>query len=483
MSDVEIPGFSVLRTLGVGGMSTVYLAVQQSLEREVALKVMAPALAANADFCEQFLKEGRITAKLAHPHLVTVHDIGSFRGTYYMASEYLPAGSLRDRLQQQLQIAEAIEIARDIAAGLHYAHEMGFVHRDVKPGNVLFRATGAAVLADFGIAKAIKSISSATIAGNAIGTPDYMSPEQAQATPVDGRTDIYSLGGVLYEMLSGRKPYVASDPYAVALRHVTDPVPQLAEPLAWLQPLIDQTMAKDRAQRFATGDAFIAACDELLREHPVEMAPPRRGLRRRRKTRPAGENDAAVSALDSVERQSAIPRWAPPLGAALLLIVAATLGWRWWHSAPPPIVPTTPANVDVRPSQPAPVPAPANIPEPAATPENERLDTPALLARAGKYLDDGMKSGLGEKFGYPAGDNAIDLFREVLRREPGNAAATQGLTRIAAFYERGARSALQRGLDTGADELIEKGLRAAPGDAALLKLKAELNAHVNAQGG
>ena len=473
MTEVEIPGYSVLRTLGVGGMSTVYLAVQQSLEREVALKVMAPALAANADFCQQFLKEGRITAKLAHPHLVTVHDIGSFRGTYYMASEYLPAGSLRDRLQQQLQIAEAIEIARDIAAGLHYAHEMGFVHRDVKPGNVLFRAAGAAVLADFGIAKAIKSISSATIAGNAIGTPDYMSPEQAQATPVDGRTDIYSLGGVLYEMLSGRKPYVANDPYAVALRHVTDPVPQLPEPIAWLQPLIDQTMAKDREQRFPNGEAFIAACDELLREHPVEMAVPRRALRRRRKTRPAPDNDAIEVASDS--SQSTTPRWALPLVTAVLLIVTATLGWRWWHAAAPPD-PTTPANVDVRQTQSPTIPTPANIPEPAATPENERLETPALLARAGKYLDDGMKSGLGEKFGYPAGDNAIDLFREVLRREPGNAAATQGLTRIASFYERGARSALQRGLDTGADELIEKGLRAAPGDAALLKLKAELNA-------
>ena len=478
MTAVEIPGYSVLRTLGVGGMSTVYLAVQQSLEREVALKVMAPALAANADFCEQFLKEGRITAKLAHPHLVTVHDIGSFRGTYYMASEYLPAGSLRERLQQPLQLVEAIEIARDIAAGLHYAHEMGFVHRDVKPGNVLFRATGAAVLADFGIAKAIKSISSATIAGTAIGTPDYMSPEQAQATPVDGRTDIYSLGAVLYEMLSGRKPYVASDPYAVALRHVTDPVPQLPDSMAWLQPLIDQTMAKDREQRFASGETFIAACDELLRDHPVEIVTPRRAPRRRRRTKPAVGSEPVAAAQYSDDRQSAIPRWAPPLGAAVLLIVAATLGWRWWHSA----APTTP-NADVRPSLPTIVPAPGKNAEPAAAPDNERLDTPALLARAGKYLEDGLKSGLGEKFGYPAGDNAIDLFREALRREPANTVASQGLARIAAFYERGARSALQRGLDTGADELIEKGLRAAPGDAALLKLKAELNAHVAAQGG
>jgi len=112
----------VLRTLGVGGMATVYLAEQQSLEREVALKVMSQTLAANADFCEQFLKEGRITAKLTHPNLVTVHDIGTHRGIYYMASEYLPAGSLRERLQPGMEVTEALEIAGDIASGLNYAH-------------------------------------------------------------------------------------------------------------------------------------------------------------------------------------------------------------------------------------------------------------------------------------------------------------------------------------------------------------------------
>jgi serine/threonine-protein kinase PpkA len=467
---VQIPGYSVLRTLGAGGMATVYLAVQESLEREVALKVMAPVLAANADFCEQFLKEGRITAKLSHPHLVTVHDIGSYRGTYYMASEYLSAGSLRERLQSGLNAYDALNIAHDLASGLSYAHEMGFVHRDVKPGNILFRSSGAAVLADFGIAKAIKSISSATMAGTAIGTPDYMSPEQAQASPVDGRTDIYSLGAVLFEMLSGRKPYVANDPYAVALRHVTDPVPRLPETLAWLQPLIDQTMAKDREQRFATGDAFMAACDALLREHPIAPASERRSGRRRAPGANAG--DARGKPENAPQPSREPPRWALPLAAAFVLVVAGTIAWRWLR---PPALPPSIVAPAAPPSTLPQIPTPA---EPQAdsvdTAGLNRLDTPVLLARAGKYLDDGFKSGLGEKFGYPAGDNAIDLFREVLKREPGNPAATQGLARIAAFYERGARSALDRGLNTGADELIEKGLRAAPTSEGLLKLKAEL---------
>jgi serine/threonine protein kinase len=475
---VEIPGYSVLRTLGAGGMATVYLAVQESLEREVALKVMAPVLAANADFCQQFLKEGRITAKLSHPHLVTVHDIGSYRGTYYMASEYLSAGSLRERLQSGLGVHEALNIAHDLASGLTYAHEMGFVHRDVKPGNILFRANGAAVLADFGIAKAIKSISSATMAGNAIGTPDYMSPEQAQASPVDGRTDIYSLGAVLFEMLTGRKPYVANDPYVVALKHVTDPVPKLPEAMAWLQPLIEQTMAKDREQRFATGDAFMAACDALLREHPLGPGNVRRSGRRR--VPDAKALDAGAVPANEPRRSWQPPRWVAPVALAFVLVVAGSLGWRWLHPLPTPASVAPSTSPTTMPSIPTPTEPAVDAVDTAGL---NRLDTPALLTRAGRYLDDGFKSGLGEKFGYPAGDNAIDLFREVLKREPGNVAATQGLARIAAFYERGARSALDRGLNTGADELIEKGLRAAPTDAGLLKLKAELAAKVSSQGG
>jgi hypothetical protein len=152
-----------------------------------------------------------------------------------------------------------------------------------------------------------------------------------------------------------------------------------------------------------------------------------------------------------------------------------------------PSQPATPTTVATAPDVPSALPAIPVPAEPAvdsvSTAGLDRLDTPTLLARAGKYLDDGFKSGLGEKFGYPAGDNAIDLFREVLKRDPANAVATQGLARIAAFYERGARSALDRGLNTGADELIEKGLRAAPANAGLLKLKAELAARVSAQGG
>jgi serine/threonine-protein kinase PpkA len=466
---VQIPGYRLLRTLGEGGMATVYLATQESLEREVALKVMAPALAANSSFCEQFIKEGRITAKLSHPHLVTVHDIGSHNGVYYLASEYLPAGTLRDRLQNGLTIAESLDIARDIASGLAFAHNKGFVHRDVKPGNILFRTNGSAVLADFGIAKAIKSMSSATMAGNAIGTPDYMSPEQAQASLVDGRSDLYSLGAVLFEMLTGAKPYQAKDPYAVALKHITEPVPRLPEPLMWLQPLIDGTMAKDPTQRYASGEAFVAAVDALLLEYPQAVAAgDGRGAHRRivPLSEPK-EGDADASTAGPLKRLL------PVAAVVLVLLGASAVGWRWMHSEPATVVS---ANPNLPPVPPPPVPSNPvdDTPlDPMVKLGLDKLKTDQMLKRAQDELAFGLNSPGGEKLSYPEGDNAIDLFREVLKREPGNQPAAAGLDQIAAFYTKGAQLAVKWGSWAGAISLIEKGLKAKPDDPTLVKLKQE----------
>ena len=470
--NVQIPGYRLLKTLGEGGMATVYLAVQESLDREVALKVMSPVLAANETFCEQFMKEGRITAKLTHPHLMTVHDIGSDRGVYYLASEYLPAGTLRERMDR-LSTAEALEIARDIASGLAYAHEKGFVHRDVKPGNIMFRSNGTAVLADFGIAKAMKSVSAATMAGNAIGTPDYMSPEQAQASPVDGRSDLYSLGAVLFETLTGTKPYRAPDAYAVALMHVTEPVPKLPEKLVWLQPLIDGLMAKRPDQRFATGEAFIAASDRLVQANPqaVTSAREQRSARRRAVSTGSMPASAVSQPVDAAARTQRLRLTL--LGAGILvLIVAAALGWRWTHRVPEQAAPS--ATIEATPALPSAPPPPSVISvDSTAQTALEKLDLPILLSRAEHYLADAPKNG-GDKLSFPPGDNAIDLFREALKRDRGNARATQGLAQVAAFYESGARSAFERGLYTGADVMIDSGLLADPENPALLKLKAKL---------
>ena len=467
---VNVPGYKLVQKIGEGGMATVYLAVQESLDREVALKIMSPALAANETFREQFMKEGRIAAKLTHPHLMTVHDIGSENGVYYLASEYLPAGTLRDRMQR-LNVAEVLEIVRDVASGLSYAHEMGFVHRDVKPGNIMFRSNGSAVLADFGIAKAIKSVSAATMAGNAIGTPDYMSPEQAQATPVDGRSDLYSLGAVLFECVAGHKPYEAGDAYAVALMHVTEPVPKLPEKLAWLQPLIDKSMAKQPADRYATGDAFVAELDRLLAANPQMDAALRESRSARRRA------VAAANAATSAATPANPKKWIYLSSGVAAAVVLAALSWLVWHGKAG--APAAPAATGVPAESAAAVTAPPPPENTVADANLARLDLPTLLSRADDYFDYGQKNG-GEKMSFPPGDNAIDLFREALKRDPANVRATQGLRKIAAFYANGAQSALKNGLYTGADVLVESGLRADPKNNQLLQLRAQL---AKAEGG
>ncbi|WP_395683458.1 protein kinase domain-containing protein [Dokdonella sp.] len=265
---IEIPGYRILRQLGRGGMATVYLATQESVEREVALKVMAPALLVDENFGERFLREARIAAKLHHRHVVGVHDVGRAGDCHYIAMEYLGGGVVQAKDGSTRDVGFALRVAREIATALNYAQEKGFVHRDVKPDNILLREDGSAVLTDFGIARACDSSLRMTRTGAIVGTPHYMSPEQARGRPIDGRADLYSLGIVLYEMLVGRVPYHADDSLAVGIKHITEPVPQLPRPLAALQPLLDRLLAKEPEDRFQTGNEVAAAIAELERDLP-----------------------------------------------------------------------------------------------------------------------------------------------------------------------------------------------------------------------
>ncbi|MBU3057945.1 serine/threonine-protein kinase [Pseudomonas indica] len=268
--DIEIPGYQIERELGDGAMATVYLATQRSLERKVALKVMAAALAADPSFCERFLREGKTLARLSHPHTVTIHDIGNVGHHYYMAMEYLPNGTLKDRIAEGVSPEQGIVWLRQIASALGYAHAQGLVHRDVKPANILFRANGSAVLSDFGIAKSLEDRTQFTQAGFAVGTPSYMSPEQARGQQVDGRADLYALGVVLYEILTGKLPYSGSDSLSTALAHLTEPLPELPIEQGRYQGILRKLLAKDPADRFPNADALIAALDGLNASVPVD---------------------------------------------------------------------------------------------------------------------------------------------------------------------------------------------------------------------
>ena len=261
--DMQIPGYDIERELGDGAMAVVYLATQRSLDRKVALKVMAASLAADPTFCERFLREGKTLARLSHPNTVTIHDIGNVGSLYYMAMEYLPNGTLKERIAAGLSIDQGLLWIRQIASALGYAHAQGMVHRDVKPANILFRADGTAVLSDFGIAKALDDRTQFTQAGFAVGTPSYMSPEQARGLDIDGRADLYALGVVLYEILTGKLPYTGSDSLSTALAHLTEPLPALPMVHGRYQPILERLLAKDPKERFADAAELIAALDRL----------------------------------------------------------------------------------------------------------------------------------------------------------------------------------------------------------------------------
>ncbi|SDZ09523.1 serine/threonine-protein kinase [Pseudomonas salomonii] len=266
--NIVIPGYDIEGEIGEGAMASVYLATQRSLERKVALKVMAAALAADPSFCERFLREGKTLARLSHPHTVTIHDIGNVGELYYMAMEYLPNGTLKERIAAGLTPEQGVTLIRQIASALGYAHAQGLVHRDVKPANILFRADGTAVLSDFGIAKSLDDRTQFTQAGFAVGTPSYMSPEQARGQEIDGRADLYALGVVLYEILVGKLPYNGTDALSTALAHLTEPLPELPVHHGRYQDVLRKLLAKDPAERFPDAAALLRALDQLPADSP-----------------------------------------------------------------------------------------------------------------------------------------------------------------------------------------------------------------------
>ncbi|MCB1770254.1 MAG: protein kinase [Candidatus Competibacteraceae bacterium] len=251
-----IPGYKVEKLISGGAMGQVYLAIQEALERPVAIKVINPSLSIDATFRQRFLKEGKIVARLRHPHILTIHDIGECLNQYYMVMEYVEGGTLKHRIQKGLSAEQAVVILQQLASALGHAHRQGFVHRDIKPANILFRDDHNAVLSDFGIAKAFEDTAPLTATGLAIGTILYMSPEQAQGKPLDGRSDLYSLGLVFFEMLTGYRPDRTPD-------GSTEPLPV---ELSRYQSILDKLLARNPNDRFKTAEQLVEALDDINKD-------------------------------------------------------------------------------------------------------------------------------------------------------------------------------------------------------------------------
>src|SRR6266540_984322 len=265
--------YRIINQIGRGGMANVYKAYQPSVDRYVAIKVLPTQLAESKEFATRFHQEARIIAMLEHPHILPVFDYGESDGVAYFVMRYLEAGTLRDKMEAKrpLPLNEIDRIFTQLAEALSYAHAHGVVHRDLKPANALIDSYGNIFLTDFGIAKLLESASPRLTQTDAImGTPAYISPEQAQGQPVDQRSDIYSLGIILYEMVTGSVPFVADTPLAVLFKHITDPLPLPSKvkpdiPES-IEKVILKALAKNPQDRFATASDFVEAWKNALEQ-------------------------------------------------------------------------------------------------------------------------------------------------------------------------------------------------------------------------
>ena len=319
--------YEVEELVGTGGMSSVFRARDRLLDREVALKVLHQQYGADAEYVERFRREARAVAALSHPNIVTVIDRGEHEGRQFIVFEYVAGENLKHLIQRRgpAPVATALELSIQIARALSFAHRAGLVHRDVKPQNVLLNGDGQAKVTDFGIARSLDVKQGMTQTGTVLGTSAYIAPEQAQGQRVDEHTDVYSLGVVLFELLTGEVPFAGDNFVAVAMRHINEPPPPVHNQRPDVPPRVEaavlRAMAKDPADRFETMADFCAELESCLAELQSTQILPGRALPRRRR-----------------ERRVRKPRSRPHMSPLALLLVgllcaAAVAGYAIVHSS------------------------------------------------------------------------------------------------------------------------------------------------------
>ena len=346
--------YRIVGLLGRGGMADVYRAEDERLGRDVALKAVPP------EFIRDPEREVRAAARLTHPNIVTVYEYGQGASQHFYTMALMPGGDLKARIRAHpdgMPPEEARAVAAAMARALDYAHRQGFVHRDVKPENILFGEDGAPQLTDFGIARAMSSGTRMTATGMSIGSPHYMSPEQARGKEVDGRSDLYSLGVVLYEMLTGRVPFDAADTFAVGLSHINDPVPELPPAQQDWQPVVDRLLAKSPDDRFGSA----AELSKILASDAPPQAPATRVMPTGRDLgSPSRPQEPATRLADAPNPQRRT--LVAVAGGALLALAVVGIGYvTLQDTAGPERRPPTGGGGSA-PVQPAPIPTPPSDP-------------------------------------------------------------------------------------------------------------------------
>lgn len=342
----QIDQYQVLRLIGQGGMAAVYLARDLTLDREVVLKTMLPALAQNEELMRRFEREAKATARLEHPNIVPIYVTGTTPdGQPYIAMQYISGGSLSDYLRQLtaqkqwVSTIYALSIVRQIADALRVAHQAEIIHRDLKPSNILLRRDGTPVLSDLGIAAIQQATTRLTQTGNLLGTPTYMSPEQGAGKSIDGRSDIYSLGIILYELLSGQLPFEADSPWAIIHQHIYEPPHPLEQFRPDLSPptlqIVATCLQKEPAARYQSANELVAALDQAMAAEDMNQnvsvgswqpATPRviegPPTTRRRLQRPAADTpQQIVSPVNKGKR----PFWQYVLLAGVLILIIGSI--------------------------------------------------------------------------------------------------------------------------------------------------------------
>ena len=455
---MDIPGYKVERLVAEGGMAAVHLATQESLDRRVALKLLKKF--DKPEQSKRFINEGRIIASLNHQNIITIYDIGVIEGQHYISMEYLGGGDLEARIRGGMAPAAAIDLIRTIGETLDFVHRKGIVHRDIKPANILFRKDGTPILTDFGIAKQLEQDTKLTMDGTAMGSPDYLSPEQAECKPLDGRTDIYSLGIVLYEMLTGRKPYLGGSYIETVMAHIIEPIPLLPPHLERYQRLLERMVAKNPEKRFDSAADMVACIDRIGHTTPVEEISAKvvGVVRSLRDSAPAATNPAKTVQItrdDLAAGTSAVLQQVTGDGFRILINSLASrsreINRRWLMVGVILVLVTgsvwiqgqAPEEVSIR------------------SPESE---VEQYLLKAEVAID-------SDKLTAPAQDNAYFYYQEVIKLAPDHEVARQGLTEIANHYADLAEQALDRFEYVNAKHYVHEGIRVQPENLRLAALQ------------
>ena len=469
---MEIPGYKIIREIGRGGMATVFLAIQESLERSVVLKILDSVnVQKSEDLVERFLAEGKIIASFNHPNIITIYDIGiAANNSLYISMEYVDGGDLKQRLELSISPSQSLDYLLQIASALNEAHKHGIVHRDVKPANILFKGN-TPILTDFGIAKQVDVDADLTSTGIFLGSPNYVSPEQADGHKLDGRADIYSLGCIFYEMLTGSKPYTSDSVIGIVIQHQQAPVPTLPDDLKEYQPLLNMMMAKKREHRFPDAESLITEIKKLQQKDKLKSVMAQFDT--------TGEHLSVTGQL-RVRREKKVL-----LGLILFgMVMFSSLQYVEIRIKKSPVQPaqaSTDTVLDTKPidiatvnSQPQatavtpvnPVPDQTQVPVPetaAAPPVTEEV-TKALKFLGNQCLEE-------YKLTYPPKDNAYYYFSKLLEIKPGDQDAVNGILEIADRYSFLAEQAMLKNEYEKSSAYIDIGLRINPKNEALLSLK------------